>query len=120
VFSCVLGTFEIILPPCAWEIEKFIIRQPPIGEKDDYDSETGNDDDEASFKLPSWLTAATYAGALGLAERASFRVPAMGFPIRIYGRGRGINLFPQWCLVATGNRNRQHLWAWSHSEAAGG
>jgi len=24
---------------CQWEIEKFIIRQPPIGEKDDYDSE---------------------------------------------------------------------------------
>jgi len=26
------------LPPCR-EIEKFIIRQPPMGEKDDYDSE---------------------------------------------------------------------------------
>jgi len=27
----------------------------------------GDDDDEASLKMPSWLTAATKAGALGLA-----------------------------------------------------
>jgi len=32
----------------------------------------------------------------------------MGFPVRIEGRGRGISLFSQWCLVGTGNGNRHH------------
>ena len=33
----------------------------------------GDDDEEASLKMPSRLTAATEAGARGLAERASLR-----------------------------------------------
>jgi len=42
------------------------------------------------------------------------------FPVRIQGTGTGINFFPQWCLVGTGNRNREHLRAWSPCEAARG
>jgi len=48
---------------------------------------------------------------------------AMGFPVRIEGRGTGINLFPQWCLVGTGKRNREKLGhgsVWSPREAAEG
>ena len=33
------GFCPLIERQCQWGIEKFIIRQPPIGEKDDYDSE---------------------------------------------------------------------------------
>ena len=39
-----------------------------------------------------------------------------GFPVRIQETGTGINVFPQWCLVGTGNRNREHSWAWSPRE----
>ena len=48
---------------------------------------------------------------------------AMGFPVRIEGTGTGINLFPQWCLVATGDRNREHIGhgsIWSLHEPAEG
>jgi len=46
----------------------------------------------------------------------------MVFPVSITGprTGTGNNLFPQWCLDRTGNRNREHLWAWSPREVAGG
>jgi len=40
------------------EIENFIIRQPPIGEKDDYDSEnswgSNQDNDDDCFYYHSW------------------------------------------------------------------
>jgi len=46
---------------------------------------------------------------------------ATRIPVRIEGTGTGINLFPQWCLVGTGNR--RHIGygsVWSLHEAAGG
>ena len=48
---------------------------------------------------------------------------AMGFPVRIEDTGKGINLFPKWRLVWTGNRNREHVGhssVWSPCKATRG
>ena len=50
VFSCISGTFEIFASLCL-----------------------GDDEEEVSLKMPSWPTAATLAGELGLAERERLR-----------------------------------------------
>ena len=53
-----------------------------------------------------------------VAQKVGQKNSAMDFPVRIQGTGTVNNLFSQWCLVGTGNRNRKHLCTWWPREDA--